>query len=172
MAQIGVLLNIMFKRVRATEQLHCLCCNADGKKTDRGIIAKGEVFFCVNAFSSYIKRCNKAAVIPYGLQTQKTRGMNPADFRHPIEARKLCIDCFEKLLRLYDISVDSEIRMNVEYRIETRPLYHTNTAVSMYEYSCNCCGEEIPLRSSYSRFGIYRSDCVCNECRVILSPFT
>lgn len=174
MAELGIFIDFsLMKKVLAVENTTCQCCNPDGQKTNQGIIKKDEEIMCLNGFRRYIKRCNGEPIIPRELRTSKTREMDPADFRYPIKARRICLSCFQKLQCLLNLNQSVKMDVGLEFKLTAlKPIYYSHTASSQRDYYCMCeSGKKIPKGSSYTRIGNYDTGCICSDCCKILGPF-
>ena len=150
--------------MRAVETFNCSCCNADGAKTEKGVIEAGKLFAYVNLYTQYVKRCDGEYVIPYAYRTKRTISMSPKTFKKSAKIHMICPRCFLALFFMMRLPVPRPLTVGVPVSIKSSKMYYQRIMASKQEYLCTTCREIIPVCSPYARFGIFQSGCTCMSC--------
>lgn len=154
------------KALIASQNFNCMHCEPGHQEN---AILQGEKFFFINGFRTYervfyeeegnrtIKRLG--LFIPYSVRWEKKIYGNPAEFKHFIDDRKICVDCFNHFQRFMRTSNRLQAGETIEFNFR-----HTKRRIMQckYDYFCRTCGDPIPQDSSYTRFGYH--ECHCNKC--------
>lgn len=153
----------------ATKQESCVCCQAvQEMESANAIILPGAQYVEFEVFRKY-KTEREKPIIPERLCNERTRRIDPADFREAVLPNPtVCLGCYEKLWEIFH-HPRASFSMGYCYPnrgpVEVELSYRFNfNSYSKNSYKCAGCNEDIKEPTEYWRLGHYVPVCIrCHE---------